>query len=121
MIPYNSTITYKDNTDLQKFIEGTYLLDKVRTLEELDNIDIKINELVENISDSNIKINKLVANISDSNIKIATNTVYNDLAMNGYDNTIELREDVTELEYYNKVEHKKLKKLAKLAILSKFI
>lgn len=104
---YNSTITYKDNTDLQKFIEGTYLPDKVRTLEELDNIDIKINELVENVN--------------NSKIKIANNIVYNDLAMDGYDNTIELREDVTELEYYNKVEHKKLKKLAKLAILSKFI
>ena len=107
MIPYNSTIKYKDNTDLQKFIEGTYLPDKVRTLEELDNIDIKINELVENIS--------------DSNIKIATNTVYNDLAINGYDKTIALRNDVEQLEYYNKIEHKRLKKLAKLAILSKFI
>ena len=48
--------------------------------------------------------------------------------MDGYDKTIrlqedvvELREDVTKLEYYNTVEHKKLKKLAKLAILSKFI
>ena len=109
MIPYNSTIQYKDNTDLQKFIEDTYLIDKVRTLEELDNIDIKINELVENISDGNIKIAKIA------------NTVYNDVAITGYDNTIKLREDVTELEYYNTVEHKKLKKLAKLAILSKFI
>ena len=104
---YNSTITYKDNTDLQKFIEGTYLPDKVRTLEELDNIDIKLSELVENVN--------------DSKIKVAGNIVYNDLAMDGYDKTIELREDVTELEYYNTVEHKKLKKLAKLAILSKFI
>ena len=110
MIPYNSTIQYKDNTDLQKFIEGTYLIDKVRTLEDLDNIDIKINELVENISDSNIKI-----------AKIANNTVYNDLAMDGYDKTIELREDLIELDCNNTTEHKKLKKLAKLAILSKFI
>jgi hypothetical protein len=107
MIAYNSTITYKDNTDLQKFIEGTYLPDKVRTLEELDNIDIKINELAENISDGKIRIDK--------------NTVYNDLAIAGYDNTIGLRDDVEKLEYYNVIEHKKLKKLAKLAILSKFI
>lgn len=107
MIPYNSTITYKDNTDLQKFIEGTYLPDKVKTLEELDNIDIKINELAENIS--------------DGKIKLANNTVYNDLAIVGYDKTIALRDDVEKLEYYNTIEHKKLKKLAKLAILSKFI
>ena len=107
MIAYNSTITYKDNTDLQRFIEGTYLPDKVKTLEELDNIDIKINELVENIS--------------DSNIKLTSNTVYNDLAIAGYDNTERLRDDVEKLEYYNTIEHKKLKKLAKFAILSKFI
>jgi hypothetical protein len=107
MIAYNSTITYKDNTDLQNFIEGTYLPDKVKTLEEFDNIDIKINELVENIS--------------DGKIKLATNTEYNDLIFDGYDKTIELRGDVEELKYYNKVEHKRLKKLAKLAILSKFI
>ena len=107
MIPYNSTIQYKDNTDLQKFIEGTYLIDKVRTLEELDNIDIKLSELVENVN--------------DSKIKLASNIVYNDLAMDGYDKTIGLREEVETLEYYNKVEHKRLKKLAKLAILSKFI
>ena len=107
MIAYNSTISYKDNTDLQRFIEGTYLPDKVRTLEELDNIDIKINELVENIS--------------DSNIKLTSNTVYNDLAIAGYDKNIELREDLNELDCNNKFEHKKLKKLAKLAILSKFI
>lgn len=106
MIAYNSTITYKDNTDLQQFIEGTYLPDKVRTLEELDNIDIKINELVENISDDKIR---------------SANIVYNDLAIAGYDNTVSLRDDVEKLEYYNTVEHKKLKKLAKLAILSKFI
>lgn len=106
MIPYNSTISFKDNTDLQKFIEGTYLPDKVKTLEELDNIDIKINELVENISDDKIR---------------SANIVYNDLAVTSFDNTIALREDVEKLEYYNKVEHKKLKKLAKLAILSKFI
>ena len=107
MIPYNSTITYKDNTDLQKFIEGTYLPDQVKTLEELDNIDIKINELVENIN--------------DSKIKLASNVVYNDLALEGYDKTIGLRDDVEKLEYYNTIEHKRLKKLAKLAILSKFI
>ena len=107
MIPYNSTIQYKDNTDLQQFIEGTYLPDKVRTLEELDNIDIKLSELAENVN--------------DSKIKVASNIVYNDLAMDGYDKTITLREDVTKLEYDNTVEHKKLKKLAKLAILSKFI
>jgi hypothetical protein len=106
----NSTIKYKDNTDLQKFIEGTYLPDKVKTLEELDNIDIKISELAEHIS--------------DSKVQIASNPAYNDLAITGYDNTIELhrlREDVETLDYYNKVEHKRLKKLAKLAILSKFI
>lgn len=102
----NSTVTYKDNTDLQKFIEGTYLPDKVRTLEELDNIDIKINELVENISDDKIRL---------------ANTVYNDLAIDSFDKTIALRDDVEKLEYYNAIEHKKLKKLAKLAILSKFI
>ena len=107
MIPYNSTIKYKDNTDLQQFIEGTYLPDKVRTLEELDNIDIKINELAENVN--------------DSKIKLASNIVYNDLAMDGYDKTIARREDVEKLEYYNTIEHKRLKKLAKLAILSKFI
>ena len=107
MIAYNSTITYKDNTDLQKFIEGTYLPDQVKTLEELDNIDIKINELVENIN--------------DSKIKLASNVVYNDLALEGYDKTIGLRDDVEKLEYYNTIEHKRLKKLAKLAILSKFI
>lgn len=107
MIPYNSTVKYKDNTDLQKFIEGTYLPDKVKTLEELDNIDIKISELAENVN--------------DSKIKLASNIVYNDLAMDGYDKAISLREDVESLDYYNKVEHKKLKKLAKLAILSKFI
>lgn len=107
MIPYNSTITYKDNTDLQKFIEGTYLPDKVKTLEELDNIDIKISELVENVN--------------DSKIKLASNIVYNDLAMDGYDKTIGLRDDVEKLEYSNNIEHKKLKKLTKLAILSKFI
>lgn len=106
MIPYNSTISFKDNTDLQKFIEGTYLPDKVKTLEELDNIDIKINELVENISDDKIR---------------SANIVYNDLAVTSYDKTLELQEDVEKLEYYNTVEHKKLKKLAKLAILSKFI
>ena len=104
---YNSTVKYKDNTDLQKFIEGTYLPDKIKTLEELDNIDIKISELAENISDGKIRIDN--------------NTVYNDLAIAGYDNTIGLRDEVEELKYYNKVEHKKLKKLAKLAILSKFI
>ena len=104
---YNSTVKYKDNSDLQQFIEGTYLPDKVKTLEELDIIDIKINELVENIS--------------DGKIQLANNTVYNDLAISGYDKTIELRKDVSELEYYNKIEHKRLKKLAKLAILSKFI
>lgn len=107
MIPYNSTIQYKDNTDLQKFIEGTYLPDKVKTLEEFDSIDIKINELVENIN--------------DSKIKLASNVVYNDLAMDGYDNAITLREDLNGLDYNNTTEHKKLKKLAKLAILSKFI
>lgn len=107
MIAYNSTITYKDNTDLQKFIEGTYLPDKVKTLEELDNIDIKINELAENVN--------------DSKIQLVNNNAYNDLAISGYDNTIKLRENVETLEYYNKVEHKRLKKLAKLAILSKFI
>ena len=107
MIAYNSTISYKDNTDLQKFIEGTYLPDKVKTLEELDNIDIKISELAENIN--------------DSKIKLASNIAYNDLAITGYDNTIGLRDDVEKLEHYNTVEHKKLKKLAKLAILSKFI
>jgi hypothetical protein len=107
MIAYNSTVTYKDNTDLQKFIEGTYLPDKVKTLEELDNIDIKISELAENIS--------------DGKIQLANNIAYNDLAITGYDNTIGLRDDVEKLEYYNKVEHKRLKKLAKLAILSKFI
>ena len=107
MIAYNSTVKYKDNSDLQQFIEGTYLPDKVRTLEELDNIDIKINELVENVN--------------DSKIKLVNNNVYNDLAVDSYDRTIEIRNDITELEYYNKVEHKKLKKLAKLAILSKFI
>lgn len=106
MIAYNSTVTYKDNTDLQKFIEGTYLPDKVKTLEELDNIDIKISELVENISDDKIRL---------------ANTVYNDLAIDGYDKTIALRDDVEKLEYYNNIEHKRLKKLAKLAILSKFI
>lgn len=103
---YNSTVKYKDNTDLQKFIEGTYLPDKVRTLEELDNIDIKISELVENINDDKIR---------------SANIVYNDLAVDSYDRTISLRDDVTKLEYYNTVEHKRLKKLAKLAILSKFI
>jgi hypothetical protein len=103
----NSTIKYKDNTDLQKFIEGTYLPDKVKTLEELDNIDIKISELAEHIS--------------DSKVQIASNLAYNDLAITGYDNTIGLRDEVEELKYYNKVEHKRLKKLAKLAILSKFI
>lgn len=107
MIAYNSTITYKDNTDLQKFIEGTYLPDQVKTLEELDNIDIKISELVENVN--------------DSKIKLANNIVYNDLALDSYDKTIGLREDVETLDHYNRVEHKKLKKLAKLAILSKFI
>ena len=107
MIPYNSTIQYKDNTDLQKFIEGTYLPDKVKTLEELDTIDIKINELVENIN--------------DSKIKLVNNTVYNDIAITGYDKTIELREDLIELDCNNTTEHKRLKKLAKLAILSKFI
>lgn len=109
MIPYtyNSTVTYKDNTDLQKFIEGTYLPDKVKTLEELDNIDIKINELAENIS--------------DSKIKLANNTVYDDLVITSYDKTLALRDDVEALEYHNNVEHKRLKKLAKLAILSKFI
>ena len=107
MFKYNTTIQYKDNTDLQRFIEDTYLPDKVKTLEELDNIDIKISELVENVN--------------DSKIQVVSNIAYNDLAMDGYDKTIELREDVTELKYYNKVEHKKLKKLAKLAILSKFI
>lgn len=107
MFKYETTIQYKDNTDLQRFIEDTYLPDKVKTLEELDNIDIKISELIENVN--------------DSNIRVASNIAYNDIAFTGYDNTIELREDVTELEYYNKVEHKKLKKLAKLAILSKFI
>ena len=104
---YNSTVKYKDNSDLQQFIEGTYLPDKVRTLEELDNIDIKLSELAENVN--------------DSKIKVASNIVYNDLAMDGYDKTITLREDVTKLEYDNTVEHKRLKKLAKLAILSKFI
>jgi hypothetical protein len=108
MIAYNSTITYKDNTDLQQFIEGTYLPDKVKTLEELDNIDIKISELVENINDGKIS-------------RLTNNTVYNDLAVNGYDNTIELRDEVEELKYYNTVEHKRLKKLAKLAILGKYI
>jgi hypothetical protein len=103
----NSTIKYKDNTDLQKFIEGTYLPDKVRTLEELDNIDIKISELAENIS--------------DSKVQLASNLAYNDLAIDGFDKTIALRDDVEKLEYYNNVEHKRLKKLAKLAILSKFI
>jgi hypothetical protein len=103
----NSTIKYKDNTDLQKFIEGTYLPDKVKTLEELDNIDIKISELAETIS--------------DSKVQIANNLAYNDLAITGYDNTIGLRDEVEELKYYNKVEHKRLKKLAKLAILIKFI
>jgi hypothetical protein len=103
----NSTIKYKDNTDLQKFIEGTYLPDKVKTLEELDNIDIKISELAENIS--------------DSNIKLANNTVYDDLVITSYDKTLALRDDVEKLEYYNAIEHKRLKKLAKLAILSKFI
>ena len=107
MIAYNSTVTYKDNTDLQQFIEGTYLPDKVKTLEELDNIDIKISELVDNIN--------------DGKIRLTNNTVYNDLAVTGFDNTIALRDDVGKLEYYNTVEHKKLKKLAKLAILSKFI
>lgn len=104
---YNSTVKYKDNTDLQKLIEGTYLPDKVKTLEELDIIDIKINELVENIN--------------DGKIRLTNNTVYNDLAIDSYDKTIGLREDVETLDYYNKVEHKRLKKLAKLAILSKFI
>ena len=107
MLKYDTTIQYKDNIDLQKFIEDTYLPDKVKTLEELDNIDIKISELVENVN--------------DSKIKLVNNTVYNDLAMDGFDNTITLREDVEKLEYYNTVEHKRLKKLAKLAILSKFI
>lgn len=107
MIKYDTTVKYKDNSDLQKFIEGTYLPNEVKILEELDNIDIKINELVEDIS--------------DGKIKLANNTVYNDLAMDGYDRTISLRDDVEKLEYYNAVEHKKLKKLAKLAILSKFI
>ena len=107
MFKYNSTITYKDNTDLQKFIEGTYLPDKVKTLEELDNIDIKINELVENAND--IKI------------KVVNNDAYNDLAITGYDKILQLRENVDKLEYDNAIEHKKLKKLAKLAILSKFI
>ena len=105
----NSTVTYKDNTDLQKFIEGTYLPDKVKTLEELDNIDIKINELVENINNGKIQL----AN--------NTYTVYNDLDIVGYDKNIKLREDLNELDCNNKFEHKKLKKLAKLAILSKFI
>ena len=107
MFKYNSTITYKDNTDLQKFIEGTYLPDKVRTLEELDNIDIKINELVENVN--------------DSKIRIVNNDAYNDLVITGYDKTLRLRTDLDGLEHDNAVEHKKLKKLAKLAILSKFI
>ena len=49
------------------------------------------------------------------------NTVYNDLAIDSYDKTIGLREDVETLDYYNKIEHKRLKKLAKFAILSKFI
>ena len=107
MIAYNSTITYKDNTDLQQFIEGTYLPDKVKTLEEFDNIDTKFDELVENIN--------------NGKIKLTNNTVYNDLAVDSYDRTIGLREDVEKLEYYNTAEHKKLKKLFKLAILSKFI
>lgn len=102
----NSTIKYKDNTDLQQFIEGTYLPDKIKTLEELDNIDIKISELAENISDDKIRL---------------ANTVYNDLAIDGFDKTTALRDDVEKLEYYNTIEHKRLKKLAKLAILSKFI
>jgi hypothetical protein len=115
MIAYNSTITYKDNTDLQQFIEGTYLPDKVKTLEELDNIDIKISELVENINDGKIRsINNTVYN------DLAV-TGYDDLAVTGYDNTIGLRDEVEELKYYNKVEHKRLKKLAKLAILGKYI
>ena len=104
---YNSTVKYKDNTDLQQFIEGTYLPDKVKTLEELDIIDIKINELVENIN--------------DGKIRLTNNTVYNDLAIDNHDKTTELRHDLIDLEDYNNVEHKKLKKLAKLAILSKFI
>ena len=108
---YNSTIKYKDNTDLQQFIEGTYLPDKVKTLEELDNIDIKLSELAD----------ELAENISNGKIQVANNIAYNDLAIAGYDNTIGLRDEVEELKYYNKVEHKRLKKLAKLAILSKFI
>ena len=120
MIKYNSTITYKDNTDLQKFIEGTYIPDKVKTLEEFDNIDIKINEL-----------NELVENINDGKIKLANNTEYN------YNSTIENEIDNINSKldslyndiqgridyecYENKKEHKKLKKLVKLAVLSKFI
>jgi hypothetical protein len=116
MIAYNSTIKYKDNTDLQQFIEGTYLPDKVKTLEELDNIDIKISELVENINDG--KISRLTNNTVYNDLAV---TGYDDLAVTGYDNTIGLRDEVEELEYYNTVEHKKLKKLAKLAILGKYI
>lgn len=95
MIKDNSTITYKDNTDLQKFIEGTYIPDKIKTLEEFDNIDVKI--------------------------KLVNNTEYNDLVIDGYDKTIKLQEDLIALDYNNTTEHKKLKKLVKLAVLSKFI
>lgn len=107
MFKYKTTVKYNDNSDLQRFIEGTYFPDKVKMLEELDNIDIKINELTENIS--------------DDKIKLANNTAYNDLAINGYDETIKLRQDLIELDCNNTDEHKQLKKLAKLAILSKFI
>lgn len=107
MFKYETTVKYSDNSDLQKFIEGTYLPDKVKTLEEFDNIDIKINELVENIN--------------DNKIQLASNNVYNDLIISDYDKIIKLQQDLIELNCNNTNEHKKLKKLAKFAILSKFI
>lgn len=113
--------THKNDTDLQKFIEDTYSQDKKLITKSFDEIDIELYEINEKLKANEIKINednncdRLISGlISEDDIKAEI-----DYKLNSLDNNIQGK-----IEYYNnnnKTEHKKLKKLVKLAVLSKFI
>lgn len=109
--------THKNDTDLQKFIEDTYSQDKKLITKSFDEIDIELYEINEKLRAKEIKINEdnnCSMLISEDDIKAEI-----DYKLNSLDNNIQGK-----IEYYNnnnKTEHKKLKKLVKLAVLSKFI
>ena len=105
--------TYKNDTDLQQFIEDTYLQDKELITKSFDKIDIELYEINEKLKAKEIKI------YEDNNNSIENDIEIIESKLNSLDGNIHARIDYECHE--NIREHKKLKKLVKLAILTKFI